>query len=1093
MKMTLILLCISVVSLSASVYSQDVKVSIRLQNQPVNEVFSAIKAQTSYSFWFDIRDVNLEQLVSINVKNETVKSVLTQVLKNQNVEFTIHGNHIIIAPIGTFDSSEEQQGIIITGTVSDDMGEPLPGVNISLKGTTTGVISDANGHYSISVPGRDAVLVFSYIGFAVREITVGNRTNIDVALSEDAKEIDEVVVIGYGTRRKADLTGSVVSANIKAFENAPNISIYQSLHGAIPGLTVSQTTAAGEAPSLSIRGTRSISGSSEPLIVVDGIIYRGSIVDINPNDIESVDILKDASSAAIYGSQSANGVMLITTKRGNGDGKPIIGFSGSYSLQSPTRTLRSMNSKDWYQKNLEIDWENSMMGPDYTTPNPNYVNTHWLSSAMRENYEAGVNTDWWDLLTIKNPSIQDYNVNIRARTNHLNYYVSYGYADQKNLMVNDTYKRHSFRVNIDNKIADWLTVGTRAFVSDNDYSGTSPNLRLTMILPPIAKPYDENGDLIMEPYWGSNLSPLLNEKMDDKETRLNLDGVFYGEIKIPWVEGLSYKINYSVKNSNYKHYTFNKWGANYQGTGAKYTATEMTQTLDHIVNYNRIFAQDHSVNATFVYGYEEREAEATNAGASIFTNTALGYNGIQNGATNQRQVGASAWEEASVYMMGRLFYGFREKYLFTGTIRRDGFSGFGENYKYGVFPSASAAWVVSKESFLKDNVTWLDELKLRVAYGVTGNRTLARYQTLATVSSQTSYLYGDGGSPELGQWVSSLPNADLKWEKTTGLNLGLDFNILRSKVTGNIEYYNTETKDMLYNINIPQINGFSTVATNIGELQNQGVEVAVSWNAITNKDFNWNITGNFSLNRNKVVTILGRDDDGDGLEDDLISSGIFIGKPLGVWYDYDRIGMWQLADKQAYLIPSGFEPGQMKVRDVNGDGNYTPEQDRVILGYFDPSYRFGIQNTLNYKNFSLMIFINSIQGGKNRYYGNMDIIEGNWMGGDNAYNSNMPKWDWWTPSNPNAEYPRLGFNAPIKQTYYVQRNFVRIQDISLSYNVSPDWLKSYKINNLRVYVSGQNLFTFTKWKGWDPETGTGLQSDALPVMRNFTFGLTFEF
>ena len=516
-------------------------------------------------------------------------------------------------------------------------------------------------------------------------------------------------------------------------------------------------------------------------------------------------------------------------------------------------------------------------------------------------------------------------------------------------------------------------------------------------------------------------------------------------------------------------------------------------SVDNILSYKNTFGK-HAINATFVYGIEKRQYEMTKAGATNFSNDILGFNKLDAGQADLQTATSGAWEESSLYTMLRAIYTYNDKYILTGTVRRDGFSGFGKNHKFGVFPSAALAWRISEEDFFKNNINWMENLKLRLSYGQNGNRTVGRYQTLAQMGAQTGYLFGDGSSAEQMQWIKSLANADLKWETTNTFNIGFDFGALNGRIFGNIEYYLSQTNNLLYDIDIPRINGLDKISSNIGKMRNRGFEMSVTGVPIETKDFSWDITFNFSRNRNKVVSILGIDADGDGKEDDLVTNKIFINHPYGVCYDYNIIGMWQIADKQAGLIPDGFEYGTYKVQDVNNDGKYTADQDRIILGYTDPAYRFSIQNSFRYKNWELKFLINSIQGGKNYYYGQPGSSLPN---PDNIYQNNLFNFDYWTPENPNARYRQLGYYTQALGGYgfspYVQRSFVRLQDVTISYNVPSAFLNKFKVNRLKLYVTGKNLLTFTDWDGWDPETGTGLVSNQYPVMRSYSVGLNLEF
>ena len=562
---------------------------------------------------------------------------------------------------------------------------------------------------------------------------------------------------------------------------------------------------------------------------------------------------------------------------------------------------------------------------------------------------------------------------------------------------------------------------------------------------------------------------------------------------------MNYRINYSQNYRTANHDQYNPYGANQTGSGYKNSSINYDWIVDNILTFNNTFNDIHNVNATLLYGVEKRTGSHTNSSARDFVNGSLGYNRLEAGNPELNSISTGAWQETSLYSMGRVIYNLSNKYLLTATIRRDGFSGFGTKEKIGLFPSVALGWVASEETFIKDNADWLNYLKVRGSYGSTGRRAVGRYQTLATMESGPMYAFGDGGSSTIGTYISSMANDELGWETTTGLNLGADFAIIDSKLHGNIEYYNNDTKDILYNIQLPTMTGFNSIATNIGKVHNHGVEFSLTGQIIKSKDLNWEATLNYSRNRNEIVSILGFDNDGDGVEDDLVANRLFIGEPQQVVYDYNIVGMWQLADQEAGIIPSGFFPGTYMLEDVSGpdgvpDGVITSADDKKILGYRDPAYRFSIANRVNYKNFSLYVFINSIQGGKNYYLGDDDPYSGTWRYKEQKTYVNAPagSWDYWMPENPNAKYRRLDTPSSYQGYHYTQRNFIRLQDVSLSYTFDKSLISKLDMRSLKLYVSAQNLVTITKWKGWDPETGRGFDP-GVPLMKNFTFGLNVEF
>jgi len=991
--------------------------------------------------------------------------------------------------------------------------EPLIGVSVVVKGTTQGTSTDTNGEYSLLSVDPKSVLLISYLGYNNVEVVVGNQSEIFVSLEEDTKLLDEIVVIGYGTARRSDVTGAVARANLSVLENSPNVNILQTLKGVVPGLNIGAITTAGGEPDITIRGRNSISGTTRPLIVLDGIIYRGAFTDINPNDIQSVDVLKDASSTAIYGSQGANGVVLITTKTPSKVTKPIIEYSAQLSNQRLMKDLKPLDSDGFLTQLADLFIADSRTGSDLMQKNPDFK----VESKFKDggnllegfNKNPKTNTNWWDLLSNDFPYIQTHNVSIRGRSETTNYFMSYGFTDQKNIVKNDTYKRHSIRVNLETAITNWFKVGTQSSFNLSDFSGNAPGFNNLVSTPALVTPYNDDGSIRTQHYKGG-INPLLSIDNPNVDVRNALSGTFYGEISVPWIKGLSYRTNYSRNWVTLKQFTFNPYENNMSGRGQKYHTETVNMTFDNIVTYKNDFGK-HSVNATFVYGVEEREYNSTTAQANIFTDQTLIYNYLGAGDNAQSRVASDAWKETSLYTMGRLVYTFNNRYSFTGTVRRDGFSGFGEGNKFGVFPSAAVAWRLSEENFM--NVAWIDNLKLRFSYGQGGNRTVGRYATMARMGvGSTStigsgyYVFGDGGTGEAGQYINTLPNKNLKWETTTSTNIGLDFSAFRGRLSATYEMYFSTTKDLLYNINVPRLNGSGSVSipTNIGKLQNRGHELSISGIPVQTRDFSWDATVNFSINKNKVVSILGPGPD--GKEADLIASNIFIGKPLNPIYDYNIIGMWQVADYNAGTIPTGFTYGVYKIEDINKDEKYTPEDDRKIIGYTDPLYRFSIINSFKYKNFELRAMINSIQGGKDYYLGqptrtiiNRDQLQ------DAAY----MKFDYWTPENPNAKYRSLGESSSFLGITFgpkVSRSFVRLQELSLTYNLPKSLLNKTFISRAKVFVSGTNLLTITKWDGWDPEANQGLGYDfgyilnqdgnpsgGYPLMRNFSVGLNFEF
>jgi TonB-linked SusC/RagA family outer membrane protein len=1089
MKLTLIFTLLVFLSFGKG-FSQ-VSVTLKMEKATIQQVFETIEDQSGYVFLYKDEIIDQTKRYSVDFVNVPFQEVLKSVCGSAGVEYEILTNRQIVLTekknISVIEISQQQKSV--TGIVTDSDGTPLPGVSVIVKGTTTGTVTDADGKFSMFISANAEILQFSFVGMKTQELPLEGRSVFTVVMEEEMVGIEEVVAIGYGTMRKRDLTGSVVRANVESFKEQPNLSIMQSLQGSVPGLNVGQVTKAGEEPSFSIRGRTTISGEVVPLIVVDGVIFRGNIIDLNPNDIETIDILKDASSTAVYGSQAANGVIIITTSQTGGkDGKPVINLSSQYSFQRPYKTFKYPDVDYWIEKTERSDFYQSRTeASGYLEKNPNYTFTsRFETSEEFRAYDEGILTNWYDLVTRDQIHTQSHNVSISNRTKYSNYFISLGYSDQVGYMLNEDYKRFNARININNKITDWLSVGIQSFWSSSDYSGNEVSPRFRYEHNPYMTVYDANGDFVTYP--GSQLlNPLLTAQDDDLDKRINFTGNIYANVDIPFIKGLSYKVNFSNNRINRSEYGFSEVGANLRGSGSKSEGINNDWTADNIVSFSRMFGDVHNVNATLLYGMEKRNFTGTYAAASGFINPVLGYNRLQAGSTDMYEVSSSAWEESSLYQMARLFYGYKDRYLLTGTVRRDGFSGFSEKHKFGVFPSVAFGWVVSREPFMQSYVEWINNMKLRVSYGANGNRTIARYQTLAVVEGGYSYITGDKKSIYT-QSISSLASADLKWETTKGINLGLDFGLLNERVFGTVDYYNNNTFDLLYNVDVPAISRYSTFPDNLGKIHNHGLDVSLSTVNIKRNDLQWVTTFNFSRNRNELKELLGFDNDGDGKEDDLVSEGLFIGESLSSIYTYEITGeFWQVGETR----PPGFALGSYKIKDLNTDGAFTPAGDRKIIGYGDPAYRFSINNEIKYKNWTLKFFINSIQGAKNHYMIIDDLS--NWALSESVFRRNMPKEiDFWSPENPDARYQAIPLSGHFGDRY-TQRSFVRLQDVSLSYNFSKEVLRETFIQNLMLYISGKNLGTITKWPGWDPETGEGMTRDGRPVLTSFTFGINVEF
>jgi len=1004
-------------------------------------------------------------------------------------------------------TAQESPRLNISGRIMDADGKPLPGVSLLEKGTKSGTTTKEDGSFKIAVTNNDAVLLVSLVGYKTKEIPVAGNPVINVTLEIANRDLENVVVIGYGTQRKKDLTGAVTSVNLEALKDAPNTNIGQLLQGTVPGLNVGISTFAGGTPPINIRGQNTLNGNQNVLIIVDGIQYTQALSSINPDDIASIDVLKDASSTAVYGAQAANGVILITTRKGRNSPQPRISFSSSYAVQNPTVDLKPMNLTQYLQNVTEANWDKSYLGPGYTQPNPAFNVAQYVDPSMRT--ASGTlqpyNYDWWSAAT-KQGKIIDNHLSISGGNDRFNYLLSGGFVDQAGFIINDKFKRKTIRASLETKPLTWWKVGlvsSGAFVNQD---GAEPTIGNVIQASPLNVPFDSAGKLIPSPTNTLVPNPFQTYYVDDYDRNNYYFANIYSDIDVPFLKGLNYRMNFGNNYRTSERFFSSVFAASLQGQAFKNYQDYYDYTFDNILTYKKTFGR-HDITGTVLYGAIKRKYNSTNARSEVFTRLNLSYNNLGQG-TNAF-VSSTAFQESLNYQMARLNYKFNDRYLLTATIRRDGFSGFAENFKYAYFPTAALGWVISQENFMS-RVNTVSFLKLRVGYGESGNQT-PRYSSIATVSSTPwvpnppdnnfafPYVFGDGGTTAAAQQVTSLSNPDLKWERTKGLNAGVDFTLFNNRLSGSLDFYRNNTYDLLFSVNIPTVSGFSSVQTNLGQLRNTGFEANLNYIILAQKDFKWNASFNFWKNTNKIVHLTGQDiNPKDGTEDDLVGSGLFINRSRYAIYDYQYNGIYNLTDTR---LP-GFTVGSYKIVDQNKSNTIT-DADRIILGRREPAYQMSLYNNFTYKAFSFSFFLNTIQGGKNGYLGNNNP---SFFRDDNGIRNNfLSAIDYWSPANPTGKYPRniSGARSYNEQTLnrWQNRSFVRLQDASISYNLPTSFLKKLKAQSVNVYISGKNLITWTKWEGWDPEpvSTDGLNNadggllGTRPVMRAFTIGLNITY
>ena len=1011
------------------------------------------------------------------------------------------------------------QSITVSGLVTDTQNMTLPGVNVLVEGSNIGAQTDFDGKYSISAKKGD-ILVFSYLGMRSAKVTVSSSSEINVSLEEDIAGLEEIVLIGYGTAKKKDITGAVERVTL---EDSPvalssNTNVLQAIRGATPGINIGAQNSAGTTPSILVRGQNSINGNNDPLIVLDGIVFLGSVNDINPNDIASLDILKDASAAVVYGSRAANGVILINTKKGK-TSKPVINVStstGFNTWQDQPDLLDRDRYLDKYvaQQNIasvdDIVWEEEYRG------------------VLQD---EGVDTDWLDLVS-RNGQIQKHNVSISGRSDKINYFMSGGYEDQEGVIIGDQFNRISIRSRLQADITDWLELGLDGSYTNSDFSGVTANVGRAFQIAPIGYPYRYDGqpfntnsntstDLeryptannVPSPLWGTDGT---QENFDKRNYfRVAANAI----VKIPWVKGLKYTLNYSLSQQNrsvdqfqYENYFialpsentpyFDRYSQESiqtnlsQANGSNSRYTDRNYVIDNIISYTNTFGE-HSIDATLVATRDYRindRSTVTGTDFAALGNTTLGVKGVPFATTVTNAYTLS--ERSNVGYLGRLSYGYAGKYNLTGSVRRDGASVFGADRRFGTFWSVGGAWTVSEENFLKDN-SILNYLKINASYGLNGNQGLDPYETLSPVSAgqpgNIRYSFGDNPSvSQFGISQSGLGNLELGWEETTSLNLGIHTAFLNNRIFFDADVYFSQTRDQIFNRLIPTTSGFSSILASLGQLDNKGLEMTLRTKNIDTEEFQWTSTLTYWNNRNKIVTLYGDDIDGDGVEDDDISNSLFIGKSLGAQYGYEYIGVVQESDTQ-YIADNGAQPGDPMFRDLDGEPGITGD-DRKILGYNVPNFRMGFSNTFTYKNLSLYMLINgTFGGGSENYFIGANPRSNSFQ---NRFDFNdIENGDWWTPENQSTTNLRPDFNDS-RYSGYQSRGFVRVQNVNLSYQFDQNVLDKLNvgIRSLNLYISADNPLIFTDWfGGGDPEKGIAALSGTLPVMSAYTFGVNLSF
>ena len=978
-----------------------------------------------------------------------------------------------------------QQAGVVKGQVTDKNGDAVIGATVKVKDAQTGTVTDFDGNFTLNVQ-KAGTLVVSYIGYLTKEVAFTPGQTLNLTIEEDATALDEVVVVGYGVQKKSDVTGSVTSINKDRLSKLPVTNVLQAVQGAAAGVTITQgSSIPGDAPSALVRGRNSINAGTGPYIVVDGIPISksgGSLNDINPNDIESMEILKDASATAIYGTNGANGVILITTKHGK-DGKPSVSYNAYVGFEDFAKKLDYCNGPQITQRYK-----------DYVAQNPGETmyNDYVKNANEAEAQAAGKETDWLYDMISQTGIITDHNITVNGGAEKIKYFISGDYMSQKGVLKGFNYKRYSLRMNIDADVTDYLKIGTNSYIVSHNRDGGRVNFLMAEAMSPYGKVYDENGNYEQYPMYSETLffNPMQYIDQDHERRQWNINLNAYAELNFGniWkpLDGLRYKFNfgYSFVPARENYYN-GESEYNYSGGyGYIWNAETQSRTVENILTYAKDI-QKHHFDITLLYASSRKKYHSNTATGSKFINDELGWHNLGGGSTQTSGSYSDLYKTVS--QMGRLNYSYDSRYLFTFTVRRDGSSVFGSDNKYGTFPSVALGWNIANEKFMEKTQSWLNTLKLRLSYGKAGNEAIGVYETLAKMSNNAITM--DGASATALYPSSRMGNSGLGWETTKTFNIGIDFGFLNNRINGNIDFYTSTTTDLLLQRNLPKISGYSNVYMNMGKTANKGLEITINSKNIVTKDFTWGTSLVWSWNKNEIKDLYGD-------EKDDLGNRWFIGEPISVIYDYVMEGIWQedeiAAGKHLNQDPQA-QAGDVKLKDLDGDGQITPDGDKKIQGQTTPKWTAGLTNTFSYKGLTLSIFIQTAQGQKR----NNSLLA---MAADEQGRRNSTtEVGYWTPENKSDEYRSLSKTSN-RWGYGFPRNasYTRIKDVTLSYTFPQQILNAIHLNGLTAYISGRNLYTFTSWKGWDPEAditqrGWGGYENNYPMTKSLVFGLNVTF
>jgi TonB-linked SusC/RagA family outer membrane protein len=1164
MKLTVVLILLAIPVLMASeAYSQNTRLTLKLEEASVKEVLAEIENNSEFFFLYNSKLVDVNRMVSMDIKDQKLNDILNDLFRETDVTYAVVDRQVVLTNKANHDSFKQlgtNQPQKVSGVVTTANGEPLPGVTVLVKGTPLGTLTDTNGKYTLTELPAGSILVFSFVGMQALEVETAGRSVIDVTMVEESIGLDEVVVIGYGTQKKRDVSTAISSVSAENLKDKPVANFSQAIQGQMAGIRImNSNNAPGGGTNIIIRGLTSINASNNPLLVIDGFplkdgfdMNENPLNTINPADIQSIEVLKDASSSAIYGAQAANGVILITTKKGS-TGKPTVNLNVSTGFENMTHKVRPLNRADFIKFLDDARAQAYIVeDPNLGTNNPNAALWKWTDPDETRiynwmNYSTMVgpmtgggtlyerwcyvipelkaipyDTDWQDAAT-RTGSTMDVQLSTTGGTNDLKYMVSAGVFSQNGIVDPASFKRYSFRSNIDFKINDWFKTGLMLAPTLQDLS-SYPNYASLfndlMTMPPIYRPFDDNGNIENLYYiydqppmdyrqWniGTYVNPYHAYMIENKVRNIRNISTIFAEINL--IKGLVLRTEFhnEINNRELNYFLPNSVPTAYddhsRSLGRYESSNRFFWNSQSFLTYTRAFGK-HSINA--VLGYSAEEAKYKSVYIQKYDFATDRVTTLNQGVTILNVQNDSRTNRSSESMIGsyaRAMYNYGGKYYFTTSIRRDGSSKFGADKKWGIFPSVSAAWRISDEAFFQPLKIYINDLKLRGGWGIIGNAGIGNYQALSTLSS-TSYGYGSESVETVGYEEAKVSNSKLGWESTTDYGVGADIQFLTRRIELSVDYYYKLTENMLFAYPLPIITGFSSYMRNIGSMRNRGFEYLLTTRNFVG-NFNWRTSFNLSYFRNRVLStgaskrplITG---DSYTIEGKPLA-GLWGGLYLGPYRDWEDVKTNPIVnpDNPRWMYRS--IPGTQKFYDVDGDGVIT-SSDKTITGSPTPDFIWGMTNTFEYKNFDLSIQVNGVQGGEHM----MTLMEGVLARSGGDRNTIYDYYDnYWRPDRIDAKYPapnRKSWDGTFSRGILTfSSTYVNIQNIAFGYTLPKSLIGKFNLSNARLYATVQNAFLITRYPGYNPEVNTygnsslaqAIDAGGYPMTRTVSFGLNLSF